>query len=374
MDGAGIWFNLNKRGKFMRLRVIDFGEVSPLRSQAVFHGIAKTVRESSDPVLVMSSPSDPYVCVGMHQQIDREVDEEYCRQNNLPIYRRHVGGGTVYLDKNQYFTQFIFPRDKAPKRAEQLYPLFIEPVVRTYKELGIDAQFRPANDIHVNGRKIGGTGAASIENATVMAGSFMFDFDTETMARCLKIPSEKFRDKLKTTLDDYMTTMAKELDRVPSREALREMFLQHCAKVLNVVPEIVQASEKELAAILEAERELQDPEWTYVQGRKFVEMGVKISADTHLTENAHKAPGGLIRVHLLNRDGKIDDLMITGDFTCLPPDGVDRLADRLKGESLQVKRLAMVIEKFIDEMGVEMVGVGAVDIEMAIMGAVQETE
>ncbi|VAW17087.1 Lipoate-protein ligase A, partial [hydrothermal vent metagenome] len=179
-----------KWGRFMRLRVIDFGMVSALRSQAVFHGIAKTITANSDPVLVMSSPSEPYVCVGMHQQIDREVDEDYCRQNNLPIYRRHVGGGAVYLDKNQYFTQFIYPENKAPKLASQLYPLFIEPVVRTYKELGIEAQFRPANDIHVNGRKIGGTGAASIDDATVMAGSFMFDFDTATMARCLKVPSE----------------------------------------------------------------------------------------------------------------------------------------------------------------------------------------
>ena len=63
--------------------------------------------------------------------------------------------------------------------------MFIEPVVRTYRELGVQADYRPINDIHVAGRKIGGTGAASIGEATVMAGSFMFDFDTATMAKCL---------------------------------------------------------------------------------------------------------------------------------------------------------------------------------------------
>ncbi len=41
----------------------------------------------------------------------------------------------------------------------------------------------------------------------------------------------------------------------------------------------------------------------------------------------HKARGGLIRVHLLARDGKIAELMLSGDFTCLPPDGIDRLAE-----------------------------------------------
>ena len=86
----------------------------------------------------------------------------------------------------------------------------------------------------MRGRKIGGTGAASIGEATVMVGSFMFDFDTATMARCLKVPSEKFRDKLKTTLDDYMTTMTRELSTLPSRDDVKARFLKHCEAVLGV--------------------------------------------------------------------------------------------------------------------------------------------
>ena len=358
----------------MRLRVIDFGMVPAIRSQAVFHGIAETIKADSDPVLLMASPASPYVCVGMHQQVDREVDEEFCKANNLPIYRRHVGGGAVYLDKNQLFTHFIFPKDKAPKRADQLYPLFIEPVVRTYQELGVNAEFRPANDIHVKGRKIGGTGAASIEDATIMVGSFMFDFDTETMSKCLKVPSEKFRDKLKSTLDDYMTTLVKELENVPSREELREKFLAHCADVLNVKPELSEATAEELAAIARAEAQLADPEWTYMQGRKFVEMGVKISAQTHLTESAHKAPGGLIRVHLLGREGKVGDLMIAGDFTCLPPTGVDQVALGLIGTDLNLKALEAGAAKIMQELGVDMPGVTSADIATAIMAAVETSD
>ncbi len=204
----------------MRLRVLDFGTVSPIRSQAIFHGLSFNMAEDDDPILCLCSPDAPYVSVGMHQEIALEVDEDYCQQNNLSIYRRHVGGGAVYLDHNQLFTHFIYPQKKAPEYAVNLYPLFIEPVVRTYQDLGVDAQYRPVNDIHVNGRKIGGTGAASIGDATVMAGSFMFDFDTEKMSKCLKVPSEKFRDKLKSGLDDYMTTIAKELEVAPSRDVL----------------------------------------------------------------------------------------------------------------------------------------------------------
>ena len=357
----------------MRLRVLDFGLVSALRSQAVYHGIAETITEDSDPVLSIASPDTPYVCVGMHQEISREVDEDYCKSAGLPVYRRHVGGGAVYLDRNQMFTHFVYPRKKAPEFAVNLYPMFIEPVVRTYKQLGVDAAYRPINDIQVNGRKIGGTGAASIGEATLMVGSFMFDFDTQTMARCLKVPSEKFRDKLRQTLDDYMTTMAKELPERPDRDMVKRLFLSHCADVLKVEPVEDAPTAEELAAIEKAEAALTDPQWTYMQGRKLVEMGVKISEGTHLTESAHKAPGGMIRIHLLDRHGEIGDLMISGDFTCLPPDGVDKLAAALHGVALDQDNLEEAADAAMKRLEIEMPGISGADIATAILAAAHAT-
>lgn len=352
----------------MRMRVLDFGLVPALQSQAVYHGLAATMVPDGDPILSLVSPLTPYVCVGMHQDIDKEVDRDFCAERGLPIWRRHVGGGAVYLDQNQLFTHFIFPEAKAPQRADVLYPTFIEPVVRTYREMGIAAAYRPINDIQVDGRKIGGTGAASIGGATVMVGSFMLDFDTATMARCLKVPSEKFRDKLRQTLDDYMTTMVKQLGLVPDRADLKARFLRHCAEVLGVEPVIDQPSAAEWAAIRRAEAELADPDWTEVQHRKLVAQGVKIAADTHLTEAATKAPGGLIRINLLEREGRIADLVISGDFTCLPPEGVDHIAGQLAGIALTEETLLPAIEAA--RAGYDLPGIASADLAGAILAAV----
>ncbi len=354
----------------MRLRVIDFGFVSSLKSQAVYHGLAKAMKEDGDPVLSLANPSDPYVCVGVHQEIAREVDEDFCAAAKLPVIRRQVGGGAVYLDRDQMFFHFVYPRDKAPRYAANLYPLFCEPAVRTYRELGVAAEYRPINDIQVKGRKIGGTGAASIGEATVMVGSFMFDFDTATMARCLKVPSEKFRDKLKTTLDDYMTTMTRELATLPSRDDVKARFLKHCEAVLGVTAVLDQPTEEEEKAIGEQEAALSDPQWTERQGRKFVELGVKISAGTHLTESAHKARGGLIRAHLLARDGVVADLMLSGDFTCLPVDGADRLAASLVGTRLDADALSAAASKAMGGLALDVPGIEPTDIAAAVMAAV----
>jgi lipoate-protein ligase A len=355
----------------MRLRVLDFGLVPALRSQAVYHGLAKLITEDSDPILSLASPETPYVCIGLHQEVAREVDQAYCAEHGLPVWRRHVGGGAVYLDHNQLFTHFIYPAGKAPQFAVNLYPRFIEPVVRTYREYGVEAVYRPINDIQVNGRKIGGTGAATIGEATVMVGSFMFDFDTATMSKCLKVPSEKFRDKLRQTLDDYMTTLTRELGTPPDRTELRDRFLRHCAEVLGVEPVLDQPTTAEWAAIAEAEAELADPDWTAYQGRKLVEMGVKISAGTHLTESARKAPGGLVRVHLLARDGRVADLMISGDFTCLPPDGIETLCARMRGTELSGEALESAASKALVELSIETPGVTAADFAATILAAVE---
>lgn len=367
------WQSQYRRWEFqVRLRVLDFGSVSALRSQAVYHGVAQAFQPGDEPVLTLVNPIEPYICVGMHQDVGLEVDEDFCRSRGLPIIRRQVGGGAVYLDHNQMFFHFIYPPQRVPRHVADIYPMFINPVVRTYRAMGIPADLRPINDIHVNGRKIGGTGAATIGHAVVMVGSFLFDFDTETMARCLKVPSEKFRDKLRVGLNDYMSTMRKELDSLPRRADVKALFLEHIAQTLGVTPYEDAPTPVELDTIAAQEQELSDPEWTYQLGRKFVQLGVKIAAGTHLTESAYKAPGGLIRVQLLEKDDSIADVIITGDFSGSPEGGMFDLATRIKGARLDAASLELRLGEEMAAVGVDIPGVTAADLAAAILSAVHK--
>lgn len=351
----------------MQIRVLDFGAVPPLRSQAVYHGAAAAMRDGDAPVITLCDPDAPYVCVGVHQDVAREVDESFCAERGLPIIRRMVGGGAVYLDGDQMFFHYIFPRALARERAALLYPRFIEPVLRTYRDLGIAAAYRPVNDIHVDGRKIGGTGAAHVDAAVVVVGSFMFDFDTATMARCLRVPSEKFRDKLRSGLDDYMTTMRKLLPQRPERASVKSVFLGHVgdcfgATIVESTPTVSEQAETE-----RAEAMLEHSAWTASVGRRLVPEGVKIAAGVHLTEGTHKAPGGLIRVRLLERDGKIDEVELSGDFTCLPAERLAWLAEGLRGASLaDPDALRREVEQRVAILSLDLPGVEAADLVSAI--------
>jgi lipoate-protein ligase A len=242
-------------------------------------------------------------------------------------------------------------------------------VLRTYRRLGIAAQYRPINDIHVDGRKIGGTAAAWIGEATVLGGSFVFDFDGTTMARCLKVPSKKFRDKLATTLEDYITTMARLLPTVPPRPLVKQRYLAEVADWLGDEVRDSDPTAAERAAIAAREESMADPAFIYQFGRRSVASGIKIAAATHLTEGTWKAAGGLIRVLLLEGDGTIADLDISGDFTCLPASGVSGLVARLRGAPVEEASLSQIIACAIADLGLDLPGVAPADLARAIIAS-----
>jgi lipoate-protein ligase A len=313
-----------------RIRLLDLGTVSPLRSQTCYHAAAEVLADGAPDTIILVSPVAPYVCVGYHQDLEREVDLEYCRSRGWPVYRREVGGGAVYLDGGQVFVQWVFQPSSLPAAVEDRFRLYVEPLVRTYRGLGIPAEFRPINDIQVRGKKIGGTGAATIGRAEVVVGSLMFDFDKTAMARVLKVASEKMRDKIHQSLEQYMTTMREELGVLPDRNRVAGRYLEACAEVLGaeIVPGAWSAEEEARAGVID--RRFVTPAW--LEPRKaMARTGVKIHEDVRVVESVYKAPGGLIRMTARLRGGLIDDVTISGDFTITPGTAVADVEKALIG-------------------------------------------
>jgi lipoate-protein ligase A len=342
------------------LRLLELGTVAPARSQACYHAAAYVLDERKPDTVILVRPSHPYVCVGFHQEVDREVDRAYCREHGLPVLRREVGGGAVYLDRDQVFVQWVFHPASLPAAVEARYRLYVEPLVRTYRALGVEAVHRPVNDVHVRGRKIGGTGAARIGRAEVIVGSLMFDFDRTAMARVLKLSSEKMRDKVFQGLRDYMTTLRDELGRAPDQREVVALYLRELAAVLGaeLVPGEWTASEESRAR--ELDQALGAEDWLREKGA-IRPAGVKIHEDVHVRESAHKAPGGLVRVTARLRQGRIDDIAISGDFTVYPRETVAALEKALRGSRADRPSVLAVVEDRYRALGVQSPGLSPAD-------------
>ena len=349
------------------IRIIDVGLVDSMRSQAIFHGIAHAMTEDTPDTIVLVGSNDPYVCIGYHQEMAKEVDVEYCEAENIPLYRREIGGGAVYLDKGQVFTQWIFQQGKLPRNLEKRFAQYIEPLVNTYQAYGINASLRPVNDIHVEGRKIGGTGAAQIGEADVVVGSLMFDFNFDLMARVLKVPSEKMRDKIFQSLNEYMTTMTRQLGETPDYEAVKREYMRQVVDTLGRPLEIDDPTPREIEITEEIEERFASHEWIYQKGGLRQTSAVKIHAGVYVTEAMFKSPGGLIRSTIQIHENRIDDITLSGDFTILPSLAVGALEQALRGVALEEEAVRSTVNTFYKQMNVESPGVGVDDWVQAIM-------
>lgn len=294
----------------MTVRLHDAGTVSHLRSQTLYHGLAHARTEATPDTVVLATPREPYVCIGFHQDLEREVDLEFCRERDVPVLRRETGGGAVYLDRDQLFVQWVMGASSLPARTGERFELFCRPLVATYRELGIEARFHPVNDVQVGGRKIAGTGAAHIGNAEVLVGNLILDFDTETMARVPRAPSAAFRDQLGRSLRRYMTSMRAELGTAPDAREVAELYVQKCAEALGRELAPGALTRPELAAIEEADRRLGSEAFLCRAGG-LRRRGVKIHEDVSVVESEHEAAGGPVRVTACVRAGRIEDVVVS---------------------------------------------------------------
>lgn len=353
----------------MSVRVLDLGLVSPVRSQTIYHAVGHTMTADSPDTIILVAPTRPYVCIGYHQDLAVEVDTAYCAEAGLPIYRREVGGGAVYLDRGQVFVQWIFHRDRLPAQLNDQFELYVRPLVETYQSFGIEAHWRPVNDIHVGHRKIGGTGAADMGESRVLVGSIMFDFDAHTMARVIRVPSEKMRDKVFASLDEYVTSMTDQLPVVPDRDVVVERYLSLAAAALGrqLDPGRVTTVEATEAARLD---DLADDEHWLHRRQHLSRPTIKIHEDVHLITGMHKAAGGLIRVMARVNEGLLEDVMFTGDFTLLPAETVTALEMAATRADPTERSLNARFARVYEELGPATPGVAPADFTQAILAAV----
>ncbi len=352
-----------------KIRLLYMEGVSPLRSQTVYHAVGYAMKEDSPNTIILVSPNAPYVCIGYHQDLAKEVDLAYCEAHGLAVFRREVGGGAVYLDHGQLFTQWIFHNADLPASLEERFKLYIDPLVATYQALGINAVHRPINDVHVNGKKIGGTGAAQMGAAEVVVGSLMYTFDKKTMSQVLKVPSEKMRDKIYESLEAYMTTMTEQLGATPDRTAVKDLYIQKVSEVLGMEIYEGKWSSREEALAQEIDARFTSDEWLYQKGR-LQQQGVKIHEDVRIVEAAFKAQGGLIRVIARLCEGRIDDVALSGDFTVLPSFALGALEQSIRGMRATPETLGARIQEAYHRMSIQSPGVTPSDFATAIMNAV----
>jgi lipoate-protein ligase A len=296
------------------MRLLDCGTVSYARSQAIYHAVAEALTADAPDTLVVLSPDSPYFCIGFHQDPRQELDLDYCREHHYPVLRRRVGGGTTYLDANQLFYQLIVHHRRAPAMVSALYAFALRSPLETLRALGLNAELRHANELVVNGKRIAGTGAGRIGEASVVVGNFLFDFDYAAMANAWQTPNANYRQMAREGLERYVTTLRREMANAPAMHEVKALLIEKYGEVLRqpLAQGVLTADEERL--VREAEHELASDEWL-LEMRNPPRRGLKIADGVWMfADSCYLLIGGsdgLLTVSARLRHGRVDALDIT---------------------------------------------------------------
>jgi lipoate-protein ligase A len=325
-------------------------------SQALYHAAAYLQHEA----LFILRPATSYVCIGFHQDAEQEIDLNFIKENQIPVFRREVGGGAVYLDGNQLFFQLILHKNRSqvPENKSDFYRKFLVPVIETYREFGMPAEYKPVNDIVANGRKVSGTGAAEINEMVILVGNFIQDFNYEMMSKCLRVPDEKFRDKVFKTLQENLSTFLRETGRIPETRPLGDALARRYEAILGPMTQRT-VPEPELVTKANSLFALYDtPEWLFANDRRRVDArSIKIREDVYVIQNLLKTSGGLIRVTAINENGKLRDVHISGDFFFYPAEGLPELEKALNNIPAEQASVTAAVEQYYSHRSIESPGV-----------------
>jgi lipoate-protein ligase A len=167
------------------------------------------------------------VSIGYFQSLEREVNQTKCREIGIDIVRRRTGGGAVFHDSEGEITYSVIAPEKLfAKGITESYWEICGWIVNGLKKIGIDSEFKPINDIIVNGKKISGNAQTRRNGILLQHGTILFDVDVEKMFSVLNVSETKISDKLIASAKERVTCI-KNHSSVPRKElyeALKQGF------------------------------------------------------------------------------------------------------------------------------------------------------
>jgi len=140
----------------------------------------------------------PAVVIGSFQSVRNEVDLEAAERYGIPVVRRISGGGAMFMEAGTVVMYSIYaPVDLvAGMSFADSYAYLDDFAVAGLRSLGIDAEYKPLNDITSPAGKIGGAAQKRLAGGAVLHHTALsYDIDAQRMTEVLRIGREKISDK-----------------------------------------------------------------------------------------------------------------------------------------------------------------------------------
>ncbi len=200
----------------IKWRVIALEEHDAFTNMALDEAASEIIASgNAAPTIRFYTWKPSAVSIGCFQSMEDEIDLEVCKQQGVDAVRRRTGGGAVYHDNFGEITySVIAPEALFPKNIIESYKVICGWVIDSLALLGLQASFIPINDIDIGGKKISGNAQTRRNRVLLQHGTILFDVDVKKMFSLLKVPDEKIRDKMIATVEERVTSIKKQNEKI----------------------------------------------------------------------------------------------------------------------------------------------------------------
>lgn len=306
---------------------------------------------------------NPCALVGRHQDLSQELKLDECTRLGVQTVRRVTGGGAIYLDEGQLGWALICDRRTVGGDLSEITAKICTAAALGLSKLGVDARFRPRNDIEVNGQKISGTGGFFDGNTLMFQGTVLIDLDPKTMMAVLNVPAHKLKKHAIANAAQRVTCLKVLMGRVPTMDAVQNALLMGFKEHLDFEFEFAEPS----AEVEKLAKELYDEE---IGTEEFV---AEINEPNRIKDvlSGTNAKGNLtayIRLEGVQND-RVREVIFTGDVFVTPPRTIMDLESHLRRKKLT--DIAAEVDAFFKQADVGMVSLQPSEFSDAILEAVR---
>ncbi|MGQ1947371.1 lipoate--protein ligase family protein [Geofilum sp. OHC36d9] len=234
----------------------------------------------------------PSVIIGKHQNALSEINLPYLEEQNIPLYRRLSGGGTVYHDLGNI--NFCFIRNGETGHLVD-FKKATQPIVDVLNEWGVAVRNGERNDLLIDYKKISGNACHVFKRRVMHHGTLLYQSELNKLTASLKSDPSRFTDKaVKSVRSEVMNLSEVYRENLSPRDFMLQLV--NTIEKHEIETERIDFTSDEIQAIKElAANKYATPEWNYSYGPSYVfkKRGkanefvfiIKIQADKGKIEN-----------------------------------------------------------------------------------------
>lgn len=191
----------------------------------------------------------PTVIIGRNQDLEAEVNMEFCRKHDVRVVRRKSGGGCVYSDMGNVMVSYISRRGDV----SEIFERYLDAMADCLASFGVEAIKSGRNDILVQGRKVSGNAFHQLPDRSIVHGTLLYDTDFDALEESIRPPVDKLERHGVASVRQRVENLRTFLDSavIPSVEALENAVIAYFCDEEVILSEEDMAMIEEMAASYE---------------------------------------------------------------------------------------------------------------------------